>query len=198
MSPSSTNELAQRFHHAMAAVGLTQVEVAQRAGVARDVVHKAVNRGSVPRKAEVRDAVAKALNVESSWLWRGETPTRRPEDTPTPSQARAMAAAREREAEARTGGLYPDDIYVVFFEDDRGQPFVEHGHGVLVSPSTPPRLGGLAWVRFDGYDGIAKYTGLMGGEIILALRGGDEAKLPRRDITTFHGVLAQANGVVMQ
>tara|TARA_B100000579_G_C22022813_1_gene484670 strand:- start:107 stop:472 length:366 start_codon:yes stop_codon:yes gene_type:complete len=51
--------------------GLTQIEAARIANVKRDYIHKAVQRGSVPNNADVRDRISEALNSSSTWLWFG-------------------------------------------------------------------------------------------------------------------------------
>src|SRR5215468_10931395 len=64
-------EVSRRMRQALARAGLTQAEAARLADVGRDVVHKAIQRGSVPRTAEERDAVAKTLSTTSPVLWFG-------------------------------------------------------------------------------------------------------------------------------
>lgn len=190
-APATTNELAQRMHRALIASGFTQLEAANRAGVPRDVVHKAVQRGSVPRSAETRNAVAKALNVSPSWLWYGETMDQPVETKPVPAQARV---AVERAAPASI----PSDAYVELFETDAGEPFVSAGSGLLVSPSGNARLGDVVWVRIDGYEGPAKYTGSLGNEIVLSLAGGIERRIQRSDVGAIMPVLATVRGVVIR
>lgn len=194
-------ELAQRLHRALVRAGLTQVEAANRAQVSRDFVHKAVQRGSVPRSSDVREAIAAALGVSPLWLWYGEGPQPKAQsiEDAAPLPATVPAAVAERTVSASAPPpAYPADAYVVMFETDGGEPFVPAGHGVLLSPSAPPRLGGLVWVRFPGYDNVAKYTGTMGKEVVFSLAGGQERRVPRADVESITPVLTIVQGVILR
>jgi transcriptional regulator with XRE-family HTH domain len=194
-TPQTTNELAQRMHRALIAAGLTQVEAANRAGVPRDIVHKAVNRGSVPRSVDAREAVAKALGVTPEWLWYGRTFSG-PVDAPAPPPPPPVQAAPGSAAAA--AAPVPADAHVEMFEGNDGEPFVSAGHGLLVSPSVKPRLGDLMWVRMEGYDGPARYAGTLGNELVLEMAGGVKRRVPRSEVTEILGVLGTVRGVVIR
>ncbi|MGE0716339.1 MAG: helix-turn-helix domain-containing protein [Alphaproteobacteria bacterium] len=189
-------ELSQRLHRALIAKGLTQVEAARIAGVSRDVLHKAATRGSTPRSQEEREAVAKALGVSATWLWHGL------EEALVERQiARAKPAAPEGKpalpAEKAPAAL-PGDAYVVLFETDENAPFVHAGHGIIVSPSTSPKLGTHVYVTSPDYSGVAKYQGVMGDDILLVLPSGKETRVARRDLSRMEAVLGNVAGVVLR
>jgi transcriptional regulator with XRE-family HTH domain len=136
--PKPQRDLANRMREALMAAGLTQVEAAKLSGVQRDIIHKAVVRGSMPREARDREAVAKALNVSPAYLWFGT----RPKD--------------EGNGERLTlFNFRPDPKgYTLLVEHDGYLPLAQRGDVLYVTPSYPARPGDRLYVKWDDSDGI--------------------------------------------
>jgi transcriptional regulator with XRE-family HTH domain len=159
--PKPQRDLANRMREALMAHGLTQIEAAKRASVARDLIHKAVVRGSMPREARDRDAIAKALLVSTAWLWFG-TGTKE-------------AVSGDR---LTIFNFRPDPKgYTLLVEHDSFAPLVNKGDVLYVTPSYDARPGDRVFVKWDRHEGIFRLLELDGHTYILQAPNGSRVTL---------------------
>jgi hypothetical protein len=169
--PAAQQEVARRVSMKLKEVGLMQTELARVAGVARDVVHKAVIRGSVPRDQRDRDAVAKILNVSSSWLWFGGTNGEGKGELLT------------------TAGFRPDPkAYHIVVDHEGFVPLAYPADVLYVTPSYPPRVGDRIFLRYSGGDGIFRLLDSTEDTVTVAAPAGGRLTLKRSEIKDFHKI----------
>jgi hypothetical protein len=160
--PRPQRELANRMREALLANNLTQVEAAHVAGVARDLIHKAVVRGSMPREARDRDAIAKALNTPSAWLWFGTGSKEGP-----PGDGRLTIF-----------NFRPDPKgYTLLVEHDGYAPLAQKGDVLYVTPSYPARPGDRVFIKWGHNEGIFKLVGIEDHAHILLSPNGSRVTL---------------------
>jgi ribosome-binding protein aMBF1 (putative translation factor) len=169
--PVAQQEVARRVSMKLKEVGLLQTELARVAGVARDVIHKAVIRGSVPRDQRDRDAVAKMLNVSSSWLWFG-------------------GADGEGKGELlTTAGFRPDPkAYHIVVQDEGFVPLAYPGDVLYVTPSYPPRIGDRIYMKYRGGEGVFRLLSTEEDNITVASSGGGRMTLRRSETDELHKI----------
>jgi hypothetical protein len=143
--PRPQRDLANRMREALLALNLTQVEAAQLAGVPRDLIHKAVVRGSMPREARDRESIAKALQTDAAYLWFGVGGKPNGEHAPPGPEKLTLFNFR------------PDPKgYTLLIEHDGFAPMAARGDVLYVTPSYPARPGDRIFVRWDSSEGIFK------------------------------------------
>lgn len=133
--------VSKRMREALLRAKLTQAEAAQSAGIDRNVVHKAVVRGSIPREDRVRAAVAQVLGVAYEWLWYGK-------GAPTP-KSNGHGSADAPTVLATFGLRHDPEGYLHVVTDTEESPDVQRGDILYVTPMSPVRIGDkvLVWVR---------------------------------------------------
>ncbi|HYH38273.1 MAG TPA: hypothetical protein VD860_08635 [Azospirillum sp.] len=207
-----------RFAQALADSRLSQPEVAHAAAnhcsltveAMRPVVRKAAKFGAVPRKSEVRNAVATALGVDPSWLWfgvAGRAPSmvgpaaaRQLDDLDAaPSlaeisgpQAVAPVPQAPQTANAAPAAVVavpsarPDPAgYVVVVNAENAEhfaPYAGGGDAVWVSPSYAPRAGDLVYIAAGGLGRLFRYLGADADGVLLASPGGVPVRRQRGEI----------------
>lgn len=182
--------IRSRVRRSLQDAGITQSDVSRRAQVscpkaARQLLSNAYTRGARPRDPEVRQAFAEALGVDAQWLWFG--PRRRPSmlgyeseqdildgmqhqaDLGTQDeQLRQAKAAQIVPQSAVTLPVRPDPAgYAVPVSTSAYEPLARAGDCILVSPSYPPAIGGLVYVRAPGAEGLYRLVANMGGGVAL-------------------------------
>lgn len=142
--PKPQRELVNRMREALLRLNLTQVEAAKMAGVPRDMMHKAVVRGSMPREQRDRDNIAKTLGVSSAWLWFG---VRGKDDEPAhhPPGGDKLTLLNFR----------PDPKgFTLLVDHDGFAPLAHRGDVLYVTPSYPARPGDRVYIKWDNTEGI--------------------------------------------
>ncbi len=71
MKENKKDKIKDKMRLLLNKAGLSQIQCAKEAGVTKDLIGKAVTRGSTPRKKLDRDNIAKVLNTTSQSLWFG-------------------------------------------------------------------------------------------------------------------------------
>jgi transcriptional regulator with XRE-family HTH domain len=190
--------IRSRVRRALQDAGITQSDVSRRAQescpkAARQLLSNAYTRGARPRDPEVRQAFAEALGVDAQWLWFG--PRRRPSMMGYESEQeiqdglryQADLEAQEeqlRQAKAAlpqsavTLPVRPDPAgYAVPVSTNAYEPLVRVGDCILVSPSYPPAIGALVYVRAPGAEGLYRLVANAGGAVALVTPTGMPAAI---------------------
>lgn len=183
--------LSERMKRALARAQLTQWEVAEKAGVSTDAVHKAVQRGSVPRDAKVRQAIADVLDVDASWLWfaapAGDDPFH------NPSQPRPIVLGVD--PRIPTGGLpgmvapfLPDPKgYCLIVDHDGFRPYAQKGDVLYITPSYEPRPGDRVLIAAGNEQRLCEFSGDEDNNIICTTPAG-RLEFPRKRVTKFERI----------
>lgn len=174
--------VGKRMRDALTQAGLTQTEAAKLAGVDRGVVHKAVTRGSIPRDAETRNAVASTLKTTSSWLWFGASETAPRSNEPS---ERAYEVAGFNAV-----GFRPDQSgYVLTVEHANYGPLASKGDWLWVTPSFPAREGDKVYVGFtNGEEGLFRLEHEGDELILLGTPHGTQRRVSNDEVRWCHKV----------
>lgn len=208
-TPSPDAEgVMRRLADALQRAGLSQAEAARKAQqidsrAARAVLNKSVIMGTRPRSQEVREAFARALGVNGSWLWygHGQLPSRQgpfmvrdlvvdPDhdllaDDPSPEKA-------GRATGAMPFALRPDpQAYPLPVPHDSWAPFAYRGDCLYITPSYPPVTGDRVYVRSPQGCGVFRLVTLDAASITLTSPAGLQITLPTEQ-TTVHKVSGAA------
>lgn len=196
--PASLNQerlaVSHRMQRALAQAGYQQVEAAREAGVPRAAIHKAVQRGSIPRDKATRDKVAQVLGVDASWLWavgsaeQSEPQTqakRMQSDTETIS---APAASAVRQVSAPQLPMDPKGYALVIPHSDF-QPIVMRNDCLWVTPSYAPETGDRVYVHTSSDEEvIAVLSDMDSNHYYLMTPGGGRRSLRKDSVGALHKV----------
>jgi hypothetical protein len=163
---------------------MSQSEASRQAQAAcpkaiRQLLSNAYIKGARPRDPEVQKAFAEALGADPLWLWFGSTANlERGRMWPSSDDEEADGepvpeAEPERGSEVPASSpssfpMRPDPAaYAVPVATDAWEPLVRRGDCILVTPSYPPSIGSLVYVRTSAGDGIYRLAAMAGDSVVL-------------------------------
>jgi hypothetical protein len=174
---------------------LLQAEAASKAGVPRDIVHKACQRGSTPRKAETRDAVARVLDVSATWLWLAAPDHERERKPVVKDEPPQIPQATPAAANTNQGyGFRPDPLgHFVIIDSNDYAPIVLGGDTLWVTPSYPTRAGDRVYVTMGNGERLAGSLVAETTTTYKIIVGLEESIIKKTDVGTVEKVSAVFN-----
>jgi hypothetical protein len=187
-----------RIRQALKSSGLSQSEASRRAEAIspkaiRQLMSNACLRGARPRDPEVQNAFAAVLKVESNWLWYGswvrpdqrvrqfQTADAQPDSGPLVEQDGAGESDGRPDMLAATLQSTPLNLpvrpdpkaYAIPVSDGFWEPLARPGDCLLVSPSYPPTVGGLVYIRMpSGGGGVYRLAATTPDSVVLTAPNG--------------------------
>jgi|GEM_PF-6076527 len=171
-----------RVRQALQRAGLSQSEASRRAQAScpkavRQLLSNAYIKGAKPRDPEVQRAFAEALGADPLWLWFGSTANLErgriwsSSDGEETDVEGVLEPERSSDVPASSPSGFPmrpdPAAYAVPVATDTWEPLVRRGDCVLVTPSYPPTIGALVYVRTSAGDGIYRLAAMSDDGVVL-------------------------------
>lgn len=186
-----------RVWRAARARNLNLTEVARLAGVDKDYIHKATQRGSRPRDADVRLAIAKALSVDPGWLWDGIATSEHDipnfDELPPKTGGEATVTPLTKPDPSL---FRPDPKgYFIVVEDERYAPYAKAGDALYLAPSYPLTPGTRVHIEdIDGHTMIVEFISRTPTTAVIRTNAGAITQIDSDRIKTMHRLATIAFG----